>query len=111
MRLLQWAALRRDREQLHHLASLSIFLRLLDCLTTFQCMMDRTLDGLEGTFPHMDDSRVGSPDRKMHLHHLEAFFAALAANGLAINLDKCVFAVPTLEFLGQDRPRRSILLP
>jgi hypothetical protein len=74
-------------------------------------MMDHTLDGLEGTFPHMDDSRVGSPDRKMHLHHLEAFFAALAANGLAINLDKCVFAVPTLEFLGQDRPRQSIPLP
>jgi hypothetical protein len=24
----------------------------------------------------------------------------LATNGLAINLEKCVFAVPTLEFLG-----------
>jgi hypothetical protein len=33
---------------------------------------------------------------------LEAFFAALAANGLAINLNKCVFAVPTLEFLGNN---------
>ncbi len=64
--------------------------------------MDRTLDGLEGMFPYMDDSRVRSPDRETHLHHLEAFFAALAANGLAINLDKCVFAVPTLEFLGHN---------
>jgi putative transposase len=35
----------------------------------------------------------------MHLQHLEAFFTALAASGLAINLEKCVFAVPTLEFL------------
>jgi hypothetical protein len=33
---------------------------------------------------------------------LEAFFAALAANGLAINLEKCVFAIPTLEFLGHN---------
>jgi hypothetical protein len=33
---------------------------------------------------------------------LEAFFAALAANGLANNLDKCVFAVLTLEFLGHN---------
>jgi hypothetical protein len=31
---------------------------------------------------------------------LEAFFAALAAKGLAINLEKFVFAAPTLELLG-----------
>jgi hypothetical protein len=48
----------------------------------------------------MDDSRVGSLDRQTHLHYLEAFFKALAANGLAINLKKCVFATPTLEILG-----------
>jgi hypothetical protein len=48
----------------------------------------------------MDDLRVGSPDRQTHLHHLEAFFKALAANGLAINLEKCVFATPSLEILG-----------
>jgi hypothetical protein len=47
-------------------------------------MMDRTTDGLEGVFAYMDDSRVGSPDRQTHLRHLEAFFTALAANGLAI---------------------------
>jgi hypothetical protein len=31
---------------------------------------------------------------------LEAFFSALAANGLAINLEKCIFAVSFLELLG-----------
>jgi hypothetical protein len=41
------------------------------------------------------DSRVGSPDRQTQLIHSEAFFSALATNGLAINLEKCVFAVPT----------------
>jgi hypothetical protein len=61
---------------------------LSNAAQTFQCMMDRTLDGLEGMFPYMVDSRVGSPDRETHLHHLEAFFAALAANGLGINLEK-----------------------
>jgi hypothetical protein len=39
------------------------------------------VDGLDGVFAYMDDSRVGSPDRQTHLH-LEAFFKALAANGL-----------------------------
>ncbi len=62
--------------------------------------MDRTTDGLEGVFAYIDNSRVGSPDRQTDLHHLEAFFKALAANGLAINLEKCVFATPSLEILG-----------
>jgi hypothetical protein len=48
----------------------------------------------------MDNSCINSPDRQTHLRHLEAFFTALAANGLAINLEKCVFATPSLEFLG-----------
>jgi hypothetical protein len=47
----------------------------------------------------MDESR-GSPDRQTHLHHLEAFLKALAANGLAINLEKCVFASPSIEIFG-----------
>jgi hypothetical protein len=47
----------------------------------------------------MDVSCVGSPDRQTHLRHLEAFFTALAANGIAINLEKCVFATPSLEIL------------
>jgi hypothetical protein len=63
-------------------------------------MMDHTVDTLQAVFAYMDDSRVGSPDRQTQIIHLEAFFSALAANGLAINLEKCVFAVPTLEILG-----------
>jgi hypothetical protein len=47
----------------------------------------------------MDDSWVSSPERQTHLRHLEAFFTTLDTNGLAINLDKCVFATPSLEIL------------
>jgi hypothetical protein len=74
-------------------------------------MMDCTIDGLECVFAYMDDSQVGSLDRQTHLRHLEAFFTALATNGLAINLEKCVydlainlekcvFTAPALEILG-----------
>jgi hypothetical protein len=73
---------------------------LSNAAQTFQRMMDRTTDGLEGAFTYMDDSQVGSPDRQTHLYHLEAFFTALATKGLAINLEKCVFAAPSLEILG-----------
>ncbi len=41
-----------------------------------------------------------SGQAKPHLHHLEAFFKTLATNGLAINLEKCMFATPSLEILG-----------
>jgi hypothetical protein len=73
---------------------------LSNAAQTFQRMMDRTADGLEGVFAYMGDSRVSSPDRQTHLHHLEAFFEALPANSLAINLEKCMFAIPSLEILG-----------
>ncbi len=62
--------------------------------------MDHTTDGLEGVFAYMDDSRIGFLERQTHLHHLEPFFKALAANGLVINLEKCVFATHSLEILG-----------
>jgi hypothetical protein len=39
-------------------------------------------------------------DRQTHLILLKALFFALAANGLAINLEKFVFAIQTLEILG-----------
>jgi hypothetical protein len=82
---------------------------LSNAAQTYQRTVDRTTDGLEGVFAYMDDSRVGSPDRQTHLRHLEAFFNALATNGLAINLKKCVFAAPSREILGtrfrrQERP-------
>jgi hypothetical protein len=89
---------------------------LSNAAQTFQRMMDQITDGLEGVFAYMDNSRVGSPDRQTHLRHLEAFFNALATNGLAINLEKCVLQPPLLKFLAtrfwrQERPPRPITPP
>jgi hypothetical protein len=68
-------------------------------MQTFQRMMDCTVNILEAVFAYMDNSGVGSPDRQTHFIHLLTIFSALAANGLAINFKKCLFAVPTLEIL------------
>jgi hypothetical protein len=43
---------------------------LYNAAQTFQRMMDRTTDCLEGVFAYMDDLRVSSPDRQTHLRHL-----------------------------------------
>jgi hypothetical protein len=56
--------------------------------------------GLEYVFSFLDDDGVFSKSREEHWTHLRTLFAILAANSLAINLEKCVFAVPELDFLG-----------
>jgi hypothetical protein len=76
----------------------------------FQRMMDRTTDGLEGVFAYLDDSRVGSPDRQTHLRHQEAFFNALATNGLAF-LQPLPWKFLATQFQWQEQPLRPITPP
>jgi hypothetical protein len=64
---------------------------LSNAAQTFQHMMDRTIDSLEGVFAYMDNSRVGSGQANTP-SPFGSFFNSLATNGLAINLEKCVFA-------------------
>jgi hypothetical protein len=73
-------------------------------------MIDRTTDSLEVVFAYMDDSHVGSPDRQTHLLHLEAFVNALATNGLAINLEKCISPLLGHQAIATF-PRHGELLP
>ena len=67
--------------------------------STFQRLMDRVLDGFQGYW-YLDDILVGSPDSAAHLQTLRDLLERLQWAGLVINGDKCVFAVPELEFLG-----------
>jgi hypothetical protein len=66
-----------------------------------QGLKDNILTGLDYVFSFFDDDGVFSKSREQHWAHLRTLFAILAANGLALNLEKCVFAVPELDFLGR----------
>jgi hypothetical protein len=55
--------------------------------------------GLDYVFSFLGDDRVFSKSRKQHWTHLRTLFTILA-DGLAFNLEKCVFAVSELDFLG-----------
>ncbi len=63
-------------------------------------------------FSFLDDDGVFSKSKEEHWTHLRTLFAILAANGLALNLEKCVFAVPswiswaTASPLPASRPSR-----
>jgi hypothetical protein len=63
-------------------------------------MQDQIFKDLPCTFVYLDDQRVASRDMKQHMADLRAVFKRLADNGLAINLEKCEFAVPAMDFLG-----------
>jgi hypothetical protein len=65
-----------------------------------QPLKDNILMGLDYLFSFLDDNGVFSKSKEQHWTHLCTLFAILTANGLALNLDKCVFAVSELDFLG-----------
>ena len=62
--------------------------------------MDRLFNHLPFVFVYLDDLLVASRSTQEHLDHLRQIFEILAANGLTINVEKCVFAAASLEVLG-----------
>lgn len=66
---------------------------------TFQRFIDETLRGLR-CFVYLDDILVASANRESHLLDLEKVFERLNSKGLLLNIDKCIFGVEELPFLG-----------
>ena len=79
---------------------LSMPFGLKNAAQTFQRLMDRIFRGLPYVFVYLDDVLVASTDRKSHLQHLRVVLDLLVQNGLVLNLDKCSFAQPEMEYLG-----------
>jgi hypothetical protein len=49
-------------------------------------------------FP-LDDDGILNKSREQHWNPLRALFSILTASGLALNQEKCVFAISELDFL------------
>jgi len=67
---------------------------------SFQCLMDRVMDGLNFVVVYINNMLVASPDLASHLQHLEAVFQRLSDSNLVLKLEKCKFAKASFEFLG-----------
>jgi hypothetical protein len=52
-------------------------------------------------FSFLDDDGVYNKTKEQHLEHLPTLFPILTAKGPALNMEKCVFAIAELDFLGQ----------
>ena len=64
--------------------------------------MDEVLRGLPYVYAYIDDILVASKDDDSHKQHLREVFRRLSHCGLRLNLDKCVFGAPSIEFLGHN---------
>nr|VZH91271.1 unnamed protein product [Spirometra erinaceieuropaei] len=67
---------------------------------TFQRFVDRVLRGLPFVYAYIDDLLVASSTTEEHMEHLATVFDCLQQFGVVLNPSKCVFGVPSLEFLG-----------
>ena len=67
---------------------------------TFQRMMDNALGDLDFCFIYMDDLLIASKDEALHVEHLRIVFQRLQEAGLVLNIEKCQFGVPSVEYLG-----------
>jgi Reverse transcriptase (RNA-dependent DNA polymerase) len=73
---------------------------LCNAAQTLQRLQDNLFQELPFVFVYLDDGRVASRNLDKQVDYLQAVFRILADNGLAINLDKCQFAIPEINFLG-----------
>ena len=79
---------------------LSMPFGLNNAAQTFQRLMDRIFKGLPFVFIYLDDILVASRGWGLHLKHLRVVLELLVQNGLVINLEKCRFALPEIDYLG-----------
>jgi hypothetical protein len=75
---------------------------LKNAAQTFQRMMDRIFNGVPFVFIYLDDILIFSPGLATHLEHLHHVLQLLENHGLIINPAKCIFAAPSVEFLGHQ---------
>lgn len=73
---------------------------LRNAAQTFQRFVDNAFRDLNFVFPFLDDFIVGSTTKEEHEAHLKLIFQRLDEYGLSLNITKCVFGQPVVDFLG-----------
>lgn len=73
---------------------------LRNAAQTFQRFMDEVLRGLDFCYGYIDDILVSSRNNAEHQQHLIQLFERLTEYGVLININKCVFGKPEVNFLG-----------
>ena len=81
---------------------------LRNAAQSFQRFMDQILRGLDFCYTCIDDILIASATLEKLLEHVRQVPQRLAKHGLLINPEKCIFGVPSLDFLGHRVDRTGI---
>ncbi|KFD54770.1 LOW QUALITY PROTEIN: hypothetical protein M513_04470, partial [Trichuris suis] len=73
---------------------------LCNAAQTFQRFIDEILRGVNFAYAFIDDILIASKTPSEHDGHLRELLQRLTNYGVVINVDKCVFGAPQVEFLG-----------
>lgn len=73
---------------------------LKNAAQAFQRLMDTAFQNLPCVFVYLDDILIASSTEKEHIEDIRAVCKRLNDFGLVIRLEKCLFGVHSLEFLG-----------
>jgi cleavage and polyadenylation specificity factor subunit 1 len=71
--------------------------------------MDSMMAGLPYCFVYLDDILVASSSPQQHLGHLREVLACLQEHGLVLNVGKCQFGVPEIDYLGHKISASGVL--
>nr|VZI42778.1 unnamed protein product [Spirometra erinaceieuropaei] len=81
---------------------------LRNAAQSFQRFIDEILRGLPFAYAYIDDILVASSSAEEHASHLRRIFDRFQQHGLQLNVDKCVFGVNSLDFLGHHVDQHGI---
>ncbi|BHF73760.1 hypothetical protein SprV_0401684300 [Sparganum proliferum] len=73
---------------------------LRNAFQSFHRFIDEILRGLPFAYAYIDDILVASSSAEEHASRLRLMFDRFQQHGLQLNVDKCVFGVNSLDFLG-----------
>lgn len=73
---------------------------LRNATQTFQRFMDSIFRGLDFVFVYIDDILIMSKDEESHVAHIRTVLERLRSSSLSVNLTKCIFGQPEVNFLG-----------
>ncbi|BHF67350.1 hypothetical protein SprV_0301037600 [Sparganum proliferum] len=81
---------------------------LRNAAQSFQRFIDEILRGLPFAYAYIDDILVASCSAEEYASHLRLIFDRFQQHGLQSNVDKCVFGVNSLDFLGHHVDQHGI---
>ena len=70
--------------------------------------MDQLTSDLQGVAVYMDDILVSGATTSEHIQNLRALLKRLEEKGLRCRLEKCLFAQPSVEYLGHILSKQGI---